>query len=105
MCPRALSVALEASTHSMEGVESAGGSPYAFSVTHGVPEKGARAGQLTLGSKTLATPALFVHSSHGSPQNLTPDLVAKLSELKAVHINAKNLYVPRTVGLALQLCY
>lgn len=77
---------------------------FSFSVTNGSLEKGARAGQLQLGAKTLATPALFVHSSHGSPQNLTPDLVAKLSELRAVHINAKNLYVRLNPNFGRLLC-
>lgn len=77
----------------MEGIETQGSNAFSFSLTHGSSTKGARAGTLQLGNKSLATPALFVHSSHGSPQNLTPDLVAKLGELKAVHINAKNLYV------------
>lgn len=63
-----------------------------FTCTGSSTEKGPRRGQLSSGSRSLQTPALFVHSRHGSPQNLTPDLVAKLDELKAVHINAKDLY-------------
>lgn len=78
----------------MEGIEETyPSSALAFSVTHSSPSGGERTGKFELGTKTLLTPALLVHSRHGSPQNLTPDLVAKLQELKAVHINAKDLYV------------
>ena len=79
----------------MEGIEDTfPSSGLAFSVTH-TASGAERTGKFELGSKTLLTPALLVHSRHGSPQNLTPDLVAKLEELKAVHINAKDLYVAR----------
>lgn len=78
---------------SMEGiVESNNASNLAFKVTH-TPSSGTeRTGLFTFGTKTLATPALLVHTRFGSPQYLTPDLTAKLSELKAVHINARDLY-------------
>lgn len=77
----------------MEGiVESNTTSNLAFKVTH-TPSSGTeRTGLFTFGTKTLATPALLVHTRFGSPQYLTPDLTAKLSELKAVHINARDLY-------------
>jgi hypothetical protein len=77
----------------MEGIQEAVNQPHlAFTVTHSAAASAERTGELKFGSKTLQTPALFVHSRHGSPQNLTPDLVAKLEELKAVHINIKDLY-------------
>jgi len=78
----------------MEGIEETfPSSALAFMVTHSSASGAARTGKFDCGTKTLLTPALLVHSRHGSPQNLTPDLVAKLDELKAVHINAKDLYV------------
>ena len=78
----------------MEGIqETVTPQELVFTVSHSSAVGAQRTGELKLGSKTLQTPALLVHSRHGSPQNLTPDLVAKLEELKAVHINVKDLYV------------
>ncbi|XP_049849496.1 queuine tRNA-ribosyltransferase accessory subunit 2-like [Schistocerca gregaria] len=61
-----------------------------FSILSTCSESRARSGIISVNNKTMLTPGFITHSPKGSPQNLTPDLLQKLSQLKAVNLCAKD---------------